>query len=375
MRMFLARCAERIWRSKGLISTLLLPLSWLTAVFVRNKTTRYAAASARLWQSPVPIVVVGNIYVGGTGKTPVVMALVEAMRKRGWNPGVVSRGYGIRLDREARVARGRPDPSLVGDEAALIGLATQAPVAVHPQRVKAAQALLQAWPDVNLLIADDGLQHLRLQRDAEIIVQDHRGIGNGRLLPAGPLREPPERLQTIDFIITHLSDRQQIGRGPHAPTHTARTTTRPDLTQAKPQQLDMRLAVSRVVHLATGQTCPWPQWLEKHRDVPMAAIAGIGDPQRFFTMLQDYGLCLTQTRALPDHAAYDEGWFNGLDAPVVVMTAKDAIKCRTHADTRLYAIEVSAEFSCEQWLDHLHQILKHAAGNSMHDSGHDKTLN
>ncbi len=176
-----------IWSRRGVPSTLLLPLSWL---YGRLSARRLRAGARTAWKAPVPVVVVGNILVGGTGKTPVTIAVCQALQARGWHPGIVSRGYGVTVGPEPRLSDAGGDAPRLGDEPALIHTATGAPVAVHPRRARAAATLLAAHPEVDVLIADDGLQHTALARDLELIVQDGRGVGNGRLLPAGPLREP-----------------------------------------------------------------------------------------------------------------------------------------------------------------------------------------
>src|SRR5690606_16068633 len=179
---------------KGLISTLLSPLSWVARAFIARKRLRYQRKPGLSHQSRLPVIIVGNIYVGGTGKTPVVIALVQSLQARGWRPGVISRGYGAKVGKHARTGQGQLDPALFGDEPALIAQATQVPVAVHPKRALALLELQETYPQVDVIVADDGLQHLALGRDLEIVVQDGRGIGNGRVLPAGPLREPASRL-------------------------------------------------------------------------------------------------------------------------------------------------------------------------------------
>lgn len=338
----LAQTAHRIWLRKGWISTLLLPLAWLSGAFVRRKATRYLTHPQRIFHSALPVVVVGNIYVGGTGKTPVVMALVQALQARGWHPGVISRGYGVAGSDHALVGCGELNPRQFGDEPTLISRATSAPVAVHPRRVLALQALQQTYPQVDVVIADDGLQHLALGRDLEIVVQDGRGIGNGRLLPAGPLREPAEKLRHVDIVINNLQANE-------AATLPAAATT--------PPHVIMRLQAVRAVHVVSGQVVAWSDWLASHRQDSISAVAAIGQPQRFFAMLQAQGLQLADAVPLPDHYAYAASPFATLKANIVLITAKDAVKCAGFADPRLWAVHVEPVFSDPAWLEKVHQRL------------------
>ncbi|MBP6019991.1 MAG: tetraacyldisaccharide 4'-kinase [Burkholderiaceae bacterium] len=337
----LAQTAHRIWRHKGWVSTLLLPLAWLSAAFVRRKTAQYQAHPERVFHSHLPVVVVGNIYVGGTGKTPVVMALVQALQQRGWHPGVISRGYGVAATDHALVGSGQLNPLQFGDEPTLISRATLAPVAVHPRRVLALQALQQAYPAVDVVIADDGLQHLALGRDLEIVVQDGRGTGNGRLLPAGPLREPAEKLRHVDFLISNLQADETV-------TLPATTT---------PPHLIMRLQAVRAVNVVSGQVMAWADWLVDHRQDNISAVAAIGQPERFFAMLRAQGLFLADAVALPDHYAYTSSPFPALNSTIVLITAKDAVKCADFADPRLWAVHVEPVFSDNTWLESVHQRL------------------
>lgn len=339
---YLQEALHNVWRSKGVASTLLWPLSWLVRAGIARKHARYQRQPHLVHHSSVPVVVVGNIYVGGTGKTPVVIALVEALRGRGWQPGVVSRGYGVKIGKHARTGQGELDPAQFGDEPALIAQATHAPIAVHPDRALALKKLLRAYPHVDVVVSDDGLQHLGLGRDLEIVVQDARGTGNGRVLPAGPLREPASRLKYVDIIVTNL----QAGHAALPPVDTPA------------RQLTMRLKPARAVQLTSGLSLEWTDWLERHKTEETHAVAAIGQPERFFSMLTLAGVQLTNALALPDHDAYKQSPFADLTAAVILITAKDAVKCRRFNDPRLWVVETTAEFSDPAWLDHVNDMLR-----------------
>jgi len=268
----------------------------LYGTLMRCRRWAYRVGLRRQHRLDVPVVVVGNRTVGGAGKTPLVIALVDELRERGWHPGVLSRGYGRRSKGLQRVD-GRSDPSTVGDEPLLVHLATGAPVAVDADRISAANALIAAGCDV--LIADDGLQHLRLGRVLEIEVQDARGLGNARVMPAGPLREPlPAR--PADFRVVH-------GREPCG------------------TDVPMRLELSDARRL--GGTAPSSRPLSGFAGRPVHAVAGIGHPARFFRALRDAGLTVLE-HAFPDHHGFTDADFAAMrDAPVL-MTGKDAVKCR-----------------------------------------------
>jgi len=336
----LRACLAHQWQHGGCLSHLLLPLSGLTWLVVRAKAKHYARNKRSIWRAPVPVVVVGNILVGGTGKTPVVMAVVRALQARGWHPGVISRGYGVKLGPKPRVARGPASPAEIGDEPALIATATGVPVAVHPRRPLAAQALLQTWPETDVLIADDGLQHLALGRDVEILVQDARATGNGRLLPAGPLREPAARLKTVDAVVTNLGTAQSNFPRPDHP--------------APPRQVGMRLVLDSCIRLRDGLRLAPDVFAQTMAGQRVAAAAGIGQPERFFATLQAAGITLVDTLALPDHYHYRQSPFDSLDAQAILLTSKDAVKCATLGDARLWYVDVSPVFddhSFFAWLD------------------------
>lgn len=336
---------ERQWRSGGWLTDLLRPLSSLTAWAVARKRQQYQSGKRQAYRPPVPVVVIGNIYVGGTGKTPMVIATVENLRARGWTPGVVSRGYGVKVGPQARVGQGSLAADAFGDEPALIARATGAPVSVHPRRALAAQALLREHPDVDVIVSDDGLQHLALARDIEIVVQDERGVGNGQLLPAGPLREPASRLQDVAAIITNVGV---------PPTSNA---VAPIPVDQAPRQVRMWLEPAPVRHLESGQSRPLSDFAAPTTFARIAAAAGIGNPERFFSTLRAAGVTLADTLPLPDHHDFTTSPFSALDANAVLITSKDAIKCAGLHDSRLWEVPVHAGFSDPQLFDWLAQAL------------------
>lgn len=366
----LVKRVHAIWQGKGVVSTLLLPLSWITGSFVSARKRRAKAQPPR---PALPTIVVGNLLVGGTGKTPVVIAVVKNLQARGWSPGVVSRGYGAKPGPQPRTAQGALDPASFGDEPSLIAASTGVPVSVHPQRTLARQALVDHFPEVDVVVSDDGLQHLTLSRDVEIVVQDARGIGNGRLLPAGPLREPASKLAEVDFIIDNNGERRNALAGSdeyspdkHNTQQRTRTNDAAGSTGGRPGTVDVTggadMGPERVVmsvqpthaeHLATGEHLPWQQWVAQYRSRSLAAVAAIGQPQRFFTTLHEAGLQPVSTVALPDHDAYERSPFPELTEDVIVITAKDAVKCRRYPDLRVWVVHVEAVFSDPAWLDRL----------------------
>lgn len=285
-----------------------LSLAYGAAVAARQALYRYGVLAGRAL--PVPVVVVGNLFLGGTGKTPLTLALAKDLRSAGRRPGIVCSGYGGRRHSPAEVLCGS-DPLDAGDEAVLLALRSDCAVWSGRDRVAAARGLLAAHPGCDVILCDDGLQHYRLARDFEVEVMDERGHGNGLLLPAGPLREPASR--TVDARVVN---------GACAPGSGFAMTLEPAFVYRldRPQQpVDLSL-------------------LPRHR---LHAVAGTGNPQRFFDTLDRLGLKAVP-HAFPDHHAFaaEELAFPGCDA--VVMTEKDAVKCRRFDRTDLYALRVDA---------------------------------
>ena len=324
------REAHAMWYGGKPVPRALRFWSFAYGVLTGLRRALYAARLLRRTRLPVPVVIVGNITAGGTGKTPLVIALVEALRSRGFNPGVVSRGYGGTAERIMRV-NSHSEPHLVGDEARLIFDATQVPLCVGRNRAAAAQTLLKAAP-VDVIIADDGLQHYALARDVEICVIDGmRRFGNSLLLPAGPLREPLRRLANVTFLVCN-------GGIP------------------EPGEVLMMLQGDTLVSLADAQR---QQPLAALRGRQVHAVAGIGNPTRFFAQLRAAGLDPIE-HVFSDHHAYSAREIVFDDALPVVMTEKDAVKCRTFAQAQDWYLPVRAELPAD-FFDAVAQRLRTSA--------------
>ncbi len=293
------------------------PLSVLYGAVSRLRYRAYARRSRRAAPLARPVIVVGNLSVGGTGKTPLVCWLAVRLAELGFRPGVVTRGYGG-ANRRARLVEASDDPDSVGDEAILLGRRTRAPVAIGRDRPAAAQLLINAGCDV--IVSDDGLQHYALMRDCEIVVVDgERLFGNGRLLPAGPLREAPARLERADAVV--------VNGGPAAIG-----------SQALPAgALRMHLAATSAISLRYGT----PKDLRELAGQSVHALAGIGNPRRFFDMLRGFGIKVLD-HALPDHARLRIGDISFADDLPVLMTEKDAVKCAEIAGPHHWYVPVSA---------------------------------
>ncbi len=310
----LSNAIQRSWYEPSLLTWLLLPVSYLYRLLVWLRQKAYAAGLLKTQRLPIPVIVVGNITVGGTGKTPLVIWLCEYLKKMGWKPGVVSRGYGGKSG-SSQLVNEASDPYLVGDEPVLIARCTRCPVSVGRDRVATAQKLLDKF-SCDIIVSDDGLQHLALGRDIEIAVIDgERRFGNKLCLPSGPLREPVSRLNTVDMKVTN--------------------------GKALENEHEMTLLMSDAVNLVDHSN---RKALDEFRDKSIHAIAGIGNPDRFFFQLRRKELNILP-HPFPDHHNFTKTDLDFNDNLPVLMTEKDAVKCSAFASENHWYVPVDAVMS------------------------------
>lgn len=315
LRFFVHSAVQRAWRQRGALARLLYPLSVLTRIVRAFEHWRYRSGWSKAQRLPVPVIVVGNLYVGGTGKTPLVLALTQVLRERGFRPGIVSRGYGVQpkhLEAVPRLVVRDGTPAEYGDEPLLLAQRTQVPVAVGRDRVAAARLLLSTHPECNVLIADDGLQHPRLARDIELALVHSQGLGNGWLLPAGPLRDTPDRLRRVDAVVFHGRSEDIPVVRVHSPFFRMLTTPG--------EVVALKDAQHRISLHALAQE-------QAHSGTRLIAAAGIGLPERFFASLRAAGLHF-EALPLPDHFPFTANPFAGRTYDCALITEKDAVKCR-----------------------------------------------
>ena len=306
---------EQHWYRLSALSLALWPASLAYRLLLALRRLAYGSGVLRAARLPLPVIVVGNIVAGGTGKTPLVLWLAAMLKKNGRKPGIISRGYRGSAAAPMEVAASSA-ADVVGDEPLLLARRGGCPVWIGAERVRAASGLLAAHPECDVLILDDGLQHYRLARDIEIAVEDARGIGNGFLLPAGPLREPASR--RVDAWVANTAP-----CGKHQPCF----------------RMDLRGDSFRRVAAAEA-SAPAAAFAGKR----VHAVAGIGNPQRFFDHLARLGL-VTVNHAFPDHHVYTARDLDFGDCDALLMTEKDAVKCAAFAREFWYALEVEAELA------------------------------
>jgi len=308
---------QRHWHRITPLHLVLLPLSLLFRLLAAIRRTLYRSGVLPSTKLPVPVIVVGNITVGGSGKTPLTLWLTQQLIENGWHPGIISRGYvhGKASPASPQQVYAASNPEETGDEPVLMAQRKLCPVWVGRDRVAAGRALLQAHPECDVLLSDDGLQHYRLQRDAEIAVVDgtHR-FGNGLLLPAGPLREPTSRLNTVDAVVI---------RG----------------GSTKPGEFAMQLHGEVFYNLLNPETTA--RTVDFH-GMRTHAIAGIGHPQRFFAHLKHLGID-ARPHPFPDHYRYSAADLEFGNADAILMTEKDAVKCAAFATEKCWVLRVDAQ--------------------------------
>lgn len=311
----------------------LAPIAGVFRIAVAARRALYASGVLRAERLPVPVVVVGNLTAGGSGKTPLAIAIAEALADRGWHPGFVSRGHG-REGAAPRMVSAADDPDQVGDEPLLLA-ATLRPVVVGARRVDAARLLLARAPACDVVVADDGLQHYALARDFEIAAVDaSRGFGNGLMLPAGPLREPASRLAEVDAVV------RLVDAAAWRATGDAHET------------------------LMAHEPLGWRNLVDPARTEPAAAfrpeaawaIAGTAHPARFFALVAALGVA-ARTRAFPDHHRFAAADLELPEARTILMTAKDAVKCTRFADPRCWALDIRARID-PSLIDRIEEILR-----------------
>ncbi len=313
---------QALWYGDSQAYLALLPFSWLYCALVRVRRLAYDIGLLRRSCLDTHVIVVGNITVGGTGKTPLVIAIAKRAQQAGLRVGILVRGYLGRADHWPQQVSGDSDPAEMGDEAVLLARKTGAPVFAGPDRVAAGRALLQASP-CDLLICDDGLQHYALQADTEIAVVDaSRGLGNGFCLPAGPLREPASRLRTVDAVVALGDD------------------------AGRPYSMSLVSAAARGVADSSISRS-----LDSFRGNTLHAVAGTGNPERFFTGLRTAGLSI-RAHPFADHHPFSPADLDFGDSSPVLMTEKDALKCEHFAQHNWWFVPIEAQPDArlEAWL-------------------------
>ena len=337
--------AEKIWYGESALRLLLLPFAWIYSAVTACRRYLYSSGFIRVHQLHVPVIVVGNITAGGTGKTPLTLWFAELLAEKGYQPGIISRGYRGSVGPEPVVVTADSDPAIVGDEAVLMASRSKCPVVVHPDRVAAANVAIEQG--ANLIVADDGLQHYRLGRDFEIAVIDGaRMYGNRQLLPAGPLREPLSRLNTIDQIL--------VQRETDDSSELLHRTS-----DFSPK--NFRLAASAICRLDDSDIRNCGDFAGTR----MHAVAGIGNPERFFRLLEAHDIKVIR-HPLGDHAnikSFDFAFGDGLE---VIMTEKDAVKCRRLGKRNHWYVPVDVlidDADAEYLLDRILRKIEQGDGN------------
>lgn len=362
LRIYLTKILEKLWYSppRNLykyfpLLILLWPLTQLYRLITMVRRALYKVLAPA--PVPVPVVVVGNLTVGGTGKTPLVIYLCELLRKQGWQPGVVSRGYRRQQHKhipytDIMVVTANSSAAEVGDEPLLISRRSGCPVVVGAKRAKAVAQLLQQFKQVDIVIADDGLQHYQLARDLEIAVIDgSRKFGNSLCLPAGPLREPLARLQQVDLVVINSRNDVKLANCQNSSVqmvHRYNIDNNVDtVVLADPPEFAMLLQPQRLYNLADlTKTCDLTEFVDKKVYTKVHAVAGIGNPERFFTTLTTIGLQIIP-HIFPDHYQFTAADLAFNEPYPLIMTEKDALKCCEFATDSWWCLPIDVKISAE----------------------------
>ncbi len=336
--MFLRTTLLNSWQHKNSLTFLLLPFAGVYGIVMLLRDKLYKSNFFKSYRAPIPVVVVGNITVGGTGKTPLVIHLVELLKKQGYNPGVISRGYTSKATNFPLTVTAETAVSLSGDEPLLIARRTNAPMVIGPDRKAAIEQLIKEF-DVDVIVSDDGLQHMAMQRDIELCLFDKTvDSDNTYLLPAGPYRESMQRLSSVDLVVEHSFERKGVEKviAEHV---------------MKADSYEMQLQPADPMLVNGGAQALTPQ---------VHAVAGIGNPTRFFNTCRQLGLDIIE-HSFPDHYHYQFVDIDFADELSVLMTEKDAVKCLQFADERHNYLPVSAVLNNafdEEFLNLLKQAIK-----------------
>lgn len=320
---------DNIWysRKKSLVSVLLFPISLIFSLIAKYRKSKFSKTA---YKSKFPILIVGNISVGGTGKTPVVRKLALDYLKKGYKPAIISRGYGAKADKYPLLVNGSTLASECGDEPAMLysALGDEVPIVVGPQRIESVKYIEDNFKGVDVIISDDGLQHYHLARSFEIVVVDaSRMFGNKLCLPAGPLREPLSRLQEVDLVLAvgNCSD-----------------TDRAMLDQLGLDVMYTNVKATKLVNISNGVEAD----LDLFAEVPFTAVAGIGNPDKFFKTLNENQLIINKSKLYKDHYKYKESDFDDVPGDeMVIMTFKDAVKCKSFAKDNWWYLDIDLDTS------------------------------
>ncbi|WP_128113122.1 tetraacyldisaccharide 4'-kinase [Polynucleobacter necessarius] len=356
MSLFFFRKSPQFWERRGPTSLFLWSPSYIYGLVLRLRKLIQDLGLIKHRPAPVPLIIVGNIRVGGTGKTPIVIALAEQLSRLGWRPGIISRGYGSNAQTTPVQVLADSDPALVGDEPVLIAKRTnnQFPLWIFPKRQKSIQALLTHSPEVNVIISDDGLQHSGLPRrpareggrDIEFVVRDGRGEGNRFLIPAGPLREPASRDRDAT-LLTEVSNEKMNSL-------TGAITDEYFMGRRAFHLMPVLGAAYQLINPANTQTLS--QIADTYLPTKITAVVALGNPQRFFTALLKEGVA-GKTIALADHATYTNQFFTNIHAERILITEKDAVKCSGITDDRIWVVPLSLSLpdSLMEWVQSILQ--------------------